>query len=110
MLIPDSLKAQLPPWRSQEIIPDALKLCQAKLMTITGERTLYLIEGSRLDDRGWLFMTFGYGPEAGWAFGSWTETELKEFRDATNNGFILDVNFKPVLVRDVPGSQGALHD
>jgi len=56
MKIPDTIKAQLPPWNSLEGIEDSRKMCQVKLMSLDGSRTLYLLEALYCEESGWTYL------------------------------------------------------
>jgi hypothetical protein len=104
MQIPDTIKAQLPPWNSLEGIEDARKMCQAKLIALEARRTLYLLEALYCEDTGWTYLCVCHRYEEfcpdTWEFGAWSELEIETFKGE----FLVDPFFTPCLLGDLTTS------
>lgn len=113
MKIPDTIKAELPPWNSLEGMEDPRKMCQVKLMALNGHRTLYLLEALYCKETGWTYLCVchnhvarSYGncfPDR-WEFGAWSESEIELFKGE----FILDPYFKPSLLGELTNHFGSI--
>ena len=105
MLIPNDLLVAMPPWNSTEGVAVPSKTCWGRLMTLCGERTLYLVEVVR-EGAGWVF--FGVSKaldqrtmNSDWNVGAWTDKEIENYRDKEGNGFMFDPYFQPCTVGEL---------